>query len=47
MYAETENEKDEWIGAIGRAIVRYSSAFTGDNDQLEEEEKEGGLDDQE
>ena len=36
MYAETEKEKDEWIGAIGRAIVRFSSAFTGD-DGFEEE----------
>ena len=31
MYAETEKEKDEWIGAIGRAIVRFSAAFTGDD----------------
>ena len=31
MYAETEKEKDEWIGAIGRAIVRFSSAFTADD----------------
>ena len=22
MYADTEKEKDEWIGAIGRAIVQ-------------------------
>ena len=27
MYAETEQEKDAWIGAIGRAIVKYSNAF--------------------
>lgn len=25
MYAETEKEKDEWIGHIGRAIVRSSA----------------------
>jgi len=27
MYASSEKEKDEWIGAIGRAIVRSSGAF--------------------
>eukprot|EP00753_Platysulcus_tardus_P008217 PLAT15819.1.p1 GENE.PLAT15819.1~~PLAT15819.1.p1 ORF type:complete len:129 (+),score=42.09 PLAT15819.1:38-388(+) len=30
MYAESEKEKDEWIGAIGRAIVRFSPAFKSD-----------------
>jgi hypothetical protein len=35
MYADTEKEKDEWIGAIGRAIVQvkiimaaFSSSFS-------------------
>lgn len=32
MYAEKEKTKDEWIGAISRAIVRYSSAYTNDDD---------------
>ncbi|KAG6616189.1 pleckstrin homology domain-containing [Phytophthora cinnamomi] len=32
MYAENEKQKDEWIGAIGRAIVKFSSSFTGDQD---------------
>lgn len=32
MYADTEQHKDEWIGAIGRAIVKFSSSFTGDQD---------------
>ena len=27
MYAGSEKEKDEWIGAIGRAIVRSSGAY--------------------
>ncbi|GBG28401.1 Pleckstrin-likey domain-containing protein 1 [Hondaea fermentalgiana] len=31
LYADTEKEKDEWIGAIGRAIVRFSSAYTADD----------------
>ena len=32
MYADTEKSKDEWIGAIGRAIVKYSNAFTNEDD---------------
>jgi len=31
MYADSEKEKDEWIGHIGRAIVRSSAAFTNDD----------------
>eukprot|EP00516_Mucochytrium_quahogii_P005384 CAMPEP_0203747846 /NCGR_PEP_ID=MMETSP0098-20131031/2886_1 /ASSEMBLY_ACC=CAM_ASM_000208 /TAXON_ID=96639 /ORGANISM=" , Strain NY0313808BC1" /LENGTH=115 /DNA_ID=CAMNT_0050636411 /DNA_START=403 /DNA_END=750 /DNA_ORIENTATION=- len=31
LFADTEKEKDEWIGAIGRAIVRFSSAYTNDD----------------
>ncbi|KAJ8602827.1 hypothetical protein CTAYLR_002618 [Chrysophaeum taylorii] len=31
MYADTEKEKDDWIGAIGRAIVRCSSTYTNDD----------------
>jgi hypothetical protein len=31
MYADTEKEKDEWIGAIGRAIVQSSATFTNDD----------------
>jgi len=33
MYADSEKEKDEWIGAIGRAIVQSSRTFTTDNDE--------------
>lgn len=29
MYADSEKEKDEWIGHIGRAIVRSSSGKEG------------------
>ena len=32
MFADTEKEKDEWIGAIGRAIVQASATFTNDDD---------------
>ena len=32
MFADTEKEKDEWIGAIGRAIVQASATFTNEDD---------------
>eukprot|EP01041_Mallomonas_annulata_P013156 gene13156-27826_t len=31
MFADTEKEKDEWIGAIGRAIVQSSATYTGED----------------
>ena len=31
MFADTEKDKDDWIGAIGRAIVRCSSTYTTDD----------------
>lgn len=31
MFADSEKEKDDWIGAIGRAIVRCSSTYTNDD----------------
>lgn len=45
MYAETDGEKDEWIGAIGKAIVRYSSSYTkpadeGDSDDDDDDDDE-------
>ena len=27
MYADSEAEKDAWIGAIGRSIVRFSASY--------------------
>ena len=27
MYADTEKEEDDWIGSVGRAIVRCSSTY--------------------
>ena len=38
MVAETEKEKDEWIGAIGRAIVQSSATYTAD-DGMEDDGK--------
>ena len=31
MVADSDKAKDEWIGAIGRAIVQSSATFTGDD----------------
>jgi len=45
MYADTEKEKDDWIGAVGRAIVRSSTTYTqemgegdGDDDGSDSDE---------
>lgn len=29
LYADTDKEKDDWIGSVGRAIVRCSSTYQG------------------
>ena len=31
MFADTEKEKDDWIGAIGRSIVQASATFTNED----------------
>lgn len=31
MYADSEKEKDDWIGAIGRSIVQASATFTSED----------------
>jgi hypothetical protein len=41
MFADTEKEKDEWIGAIGKSIVQASSTFTKDDGK----EDDAGSDD--
>ena len=38
MFADSEKEKDEWIGAVGRAIVQASATFTGDNQDDDDDE---------
>lgn len=40
MYAESEKEKDDWIGAIGRAIVRCSSTYTNEDGMEDAEERD-------
>jgi len=32
LYADTEKEKDDWIGSVGRAIVRCSNTYTREYD---------------
>jgi PH domain len=27
LYADTEKEKDDWIGVVGKAIVRCSNTY--------------------
>jgi hypothetical protein len=31
LYADTEQEKDDWIGRVGKAIVRCSSTYYNNN----------------
>ena len=31
LYADTEQEKDDWIGRVGKAIVRCSSTYYANN----------------
>mmetsp|Transcript_8439 Transcript_8439/g.16923 ORF Transcript_8439/g.16923 Transcript_8439/m.16923 type:complete len:123 (+) Transcript_8439:28-396(+) len=37
MYADNDKEKDDWIGAIGRAIVRFSTAYAPDEEGDEDD----------
>lgn len=41
VYSSTERERDEWIGQIGRAIVKSSGMYVeeGDDDDDEEDEE--------
>jgi len=53
MYADTEKQKDEWIGAIGRAIVKFSGSYrnskqgnassSDDSDSEDEQEVNSGV----
>jgi cytohesin len=54
MYADSDKEKDDWIGSVGRAIVRASGTFlkkgveeSGDygNDNEEDGDYNGGYED--
>ncbi|EKU21092.1 1-like protein [Nannochloropsis gaditana CCMP526] len=41
MYADTEKEKDDWIGAVGRAIVRSSTTYTQEVGEAGDEDDDG------
>lgn len=45
MFANTEKEKDEWIGAVGRAIVQASATFTNDDGNDEEDNSSSASED--
>jgi hypothetical protein len=50
LYADTESEKDDWIGRVGKAIVRcsrtyYSNGGTTQQEQQQDHEKEEEDDD--
>lgn len=47
MCADTDKEKDEWIGAIGRAIVTYSGNQSHEVQDDNEEEEDSSDDDEE
>eukprot|EP01083_Nonionella_stella_P265124 898472_1 len=40
MFADSDKEKDDWIGSVGRAIVRASGTFLQKND-VEDDEGDG------
>lgn len=40
LYADSEKEKDDWIGNVGRAIVRCSTTYTRDESKNTEEEED-------
>ena len=47
QYADTEKEKDDWIGSVGRAIVRCSSTYADDgeyNSDDDDDAKDGKSD---
>ena len=44
MFADSEKQKDEWIGAIGRAIVQSSSTFTNENGEDDDGSDDGSDD---
>ena len=40
MYADSEKDKDEWIGAIGRSIVQSSRTFQKDTENSSGEDSD-------
>jgi hypothetical protein len=42
LYADTESEKDDWIGRVGKAIVRCSRTYYQQGDSSSGGNKGGG-----
>ena len=40
MYGDSEKDKDEWIGVIGRAIVQSSSTIMRDEEQNDSDDED-------
>lgn len=45
MYADSEKEKDDWIGAVGRAIVKSSTTYTQDDRDADDDDSNSSDDD--
>lgn len=43
LYADTEQEKDDWIGRVGKAIVRCSSTYYSQQQQQQPAQAGGGM----
>jgi hypothetical protein len=45
LYADTEQEKDDWIGRVGKAIVRCSSTYysSGGRQQQQQNQQQPGM----
>jgi hypothetical protein len=40
LYADTEQEKDDWIGRVGKAIVRCSSTYYNGQRQQQQQQQQ-------
>mmetsp|Transcript_39498 Transcript_39498/g.58028 ORF Transcript_39498/g.58028 Transcript_39498/m.58028 type:complete len:149 (-) Transcript_39498:523-969(-) len=45
LYADTEKEKDDWIGCVGRAIVRCSSTYQAEERSDDDDDDDASDDD--
>jgi len=43
LYADTEQEKDDWIGRVGKAIVRCSSTYHGNKKSQNHQPTRAGM----
>ena len=40
LYADTEKEKDDWIGSVGKSIVRCSNTYYQRSGQQQQQEED-------